>query len=172
MGEPDSVLATRAMQIDTRIGGEDSAQVLFTSTVGWQAHMLCSWATNRGHTPDIIVLGDRGTFHLWPAARYLDYYPVAPRLLPRLLALARPYRLRDWLLRPSLQRVRVRLPDRDGTGYVAEVREFLAAVAEERPPASHPLDARRDLEIVLRSYEALERAERLPVPSYIPSQED
>ena len=172
MGEPDSVLAVRAMQIDTRIGGEDSVQVLFSSAVGWQAHMLCSWATNRGHTPDIVVLGDRGTFHLWPGARYLDYYPVTPRLLPRLLSLARPYRLRDWLLRPSLQRVRVRLPDRDGTGYVAEVREFLATVAEERPPASHPVDARRDLEIVLRSYEALERGERVPVPSYIPSQED
>jgi hypothetical protein len=96
----------------------------------------------------------------------------APRLLPRLLSRARPYRLRDWLLRPSLQRVRVRLPDRDGTGYVAEVREFLATVAEERPPASHPVDARRVLEIVLRSYEALERGERVPVPSYIPSQED
>jgi predicted dehydrogenase len=169
MGEPDSVLATRAMQIDTRIGGEDSVQVIFASAVGWQAHMLCSWATNRGHGPDVIVLGDRGTFHLWPGARYLDYYPVAPRLFPRILALARPYRLRDWLLRPRLQRVRVRLPDRDGTGYVAEVREFLAAVAEERPPASSPVDARRDLEIVLRSYEALALGERLPIPSFIPS---
>ncbi len=172
MGEPDSVLATRSMQIDTKIGGEDSVQLLFSSSAGWQAHLLCSWATNRGHAPDLVVLGDRGTFHLWPGARYLDYYPVSPPLLPRLVSLVRPHRLRDWLLRPSLERVRVRLPDRDGTGYVAEVREFFAAIAHDRPPASRPRDARRDLEIVLRSYEALDRGERLAVPSYIPSQED
>jgi hypothetical protein len=71
-----------------------------------------------------------------------------------------------------VQRVRIRLSDRDGTGYVDEVREFFAAIAEDRPPTSRALDCRRDLEIVLRSYEALERGERLTVPSYPERQED
>ncbi len=40
MGEPDSVFATRPMQVNTRMTGEDSLNVLFESRYGWQAHIL------------------------------------------------------------------------------------------------------------------------------------
>lgn len=60
-------------------------------------------------------------------------------------------------MRPSLLRVRRRIPSEDHQGYLTEAREFLAAVSEQRQPVTPPEDARRDLEIVLRAYEALER---------------
>ncbi len=155
MGEPDSVVASRAMQVDTKIAGEDSVQVSFSSKVGWEGHMLLSWASLRGHLPDIVVEGEKGTFHLWPGATYIDFYPVAPPLLPRLLSYVRPHWLQEKLMRPQYGRVRISLRDKEGSGYLGEVREFLAAVADERQPASPPEDARRDLEIVLHCYDAL-----------------
>ena len=57
-------------------------------------------------------------------------------------------------MHPRWQRVRVPVESPDLTGYQGEVREFLAAIAEGRPPISPPQDARRDLEIVLGAYEA------------------
>jgi predicted dehydrogenase/flavin reductase (DIM6/NTAB) family NADH-FMN oxidoreductase RutF len=155
MGEPDQVFASRAMQIDTRIGGEDSIQLLFSSRIGWQAHMLLSWATQRGNLPDIVVVGDSGTFHLWAGASFLDYFPVEPRPLTRALSLVRPDWLREKLSSPSQQRMRINLSDQDTTGYVDEFREFLSAVGDHRPPVTAPEDGRRDLEIVLTAYASL-----------------
>lgn len=163
MGEPDSVLASRAMQINTKLSGEDSVQLLFSSKAGWEAHMLLSWASQGGHLPDIVIVGDKGTFHLWPGAPYLDYYPVAPRLIPRLVSHVRPDWLRKKLTWPLWQRARIVLPDRDATGYLGEVQEFLAAVADGRRPASIPEDGRRDLEVVLRCYDAIESGARVQI---------
>lgn len=155
LGEPDRAFATRAMQINTKMSGEDSVQLLFESRFGWQAHMLLSWSTIRGHSPDIVIAGERGTLYLWPGARYIDLFPAAPRTLPALLSYVRPHWLAQALARPSMQRVRRPVRDSDRTGYLTEVREFLAAVSEDRPPVTPPEDARRDLEIVLRCYDAL-----------------
>jgi predicted dehydrogenase/flavin reductase (DIM6/NTAB) family NADH-FMN oxidoreductase RutF len=166
MGEPDEVLGTRGMQIDTKNGGEDSVQVLLRSRFGWQAHMLLSWAGPRGHAPDVIVCGERGVLHLWPARNYVDWYPVQPRPLPRLLSYVRPGWLAEMLIRPEMQRVRRRIAGQDRQGYLSEVREFLAAVTERRVPASPPEDARRDLEIVLSSYESISAGHWTPIAAY------
>ncbi|MGH7718099.1 MAG: flavin reductase [Gemmatimonadaceae bacterium] len=163
MGEPDTVLASRAMQVHTGIAVEDSAQLLFSSRAGWEAHLLLSWATYRGRLPDMVIVGDKGTLHLWPGSAYLDYFPVAPRPITQLLSYVRPYWLQEKLRRPEQQRVRVTLRDEEGTGYVAEVREFLAAVIEGRAPVTTAADARRDLEIVLSAYESLDRGERVAI---------
>jgi predicted dehydrogenase/flavin reductase (DIM6/NTAB) family NADH-FMN oxidoreductase RutF len=163
MGEPDSVLASRAMQIDTKISGEDSVQVLFSSQVGWEAHMLLSWSSMRGNLPDIVVAGEQGTLHLWAGTSFIDYYPVAPRPLPRLISFVRPYWLQEKLLRPNMGRLRISLRNHEGSGYLDEVKEFLAAIVDERPPVSPPRDARRDLEIVLGCYEALSGGIRVQI---------
>jgi predicted dehydrogenase/flavin reductase (DIM6/NTAB) family NADH-FMN oxidoreductase RutF len=163
MGEPDSVIASRAMQIDTKISGEDSVQVLFSSATGWEGHMLLSWASMRGHLPDIIIAGEKGTIHLWPGTSYIDLYPQDPPAIPRFLSLVRPYWLQEKLMRPQFGRLRIRLPEKEGSGYPGEIREFLAAVAEGRPPASPPEDGKRDLEIVLRCYEALQQGGRVTI---------
>lgn len=163
MGEPDRVFASRAMQIHTKIEGEDSVQVMFSSDFGWQTHMLLSWSTQRGTLPDIVVAGDLGTFHFWPGARFYDYFPVSPRLLTRALSFVRPHSLRDKLMRPSLQQVRRSVKDEDPTGYRGEFEEFMAAVVEGRPAVTPPQDARRDLEIVLTAYESLESGAPTPI---------
>lgn len=155
MGEPDRVFATRAMQVNTKMMGEDSVQLLFDSRFGWQAHMLLTWSSHRGDIPDFVLAGDDGTLHLWPGRPFIDYYPAAPRFLPQAISYVRPYSLQEKLFRPWMNRVRLPINDPDVTGYLGEMKEFIAAVAEERMPASVAGDGRRDLEIVLRSYEAL-----------------
>jgi predicted dehydrogenase len=126
--------------------------------------MLLSWATTRGHTPDLVIVGDRGTLHLWAGLPYLDHYPVAPRLMTALLSYVRPEWLQRALRRPSQQRIRVRLRGAEGTGHADAFREFLSAVENRRPPASPPRDARRDLEIVLCAYRSLASGVRIPIP--------
>ena len=165
MGEPTSVISSRAMQIDTHSGVEDSAQCIVSSASGWEGHMFLSWATTRGHAPDMVVVGDRGTLHLWAGQPYLDYYPIAPRPVTALINYVRPEWLQRALRRPNQQRVRVSLRGAEGTGHADAFREFLAAVEEQRPPASPPQDARRDLEIVLCAYNALRTGMRTAIPS-------
>lgn len=155
MGEPETAYTTRAMQINTRMSGEDSAQVIFASKVGWQAHLLCSWSSYRGHLPDIVVTGDKGTLHLWPGARYVDYYPVAPKPVMQFVPLIRPRVLQGLFSKPVFQRSRIELSDSEGTGYLGEMQEFLACVAEEREPITSAEDGRRDLEIILACYAGL-----------------
>jgi len=58
-------------------------------------------------------------------------------------------------MRPTLQRIRKRFSDKDATGYLGEMKEFVAAVAEGREPVTPAEDARQDLQIILRSYESL-----------------
>lgn len=163
MGEPDSAIASRAMQIDTKISGEDSVQVLFSSVSGWEGHMLLSWSSMRGHLPDIVIAGEKGTIHLWPGTSYIDLYPQDPPAIPRLLSLVRPYWLQEKLMRPQFGRVRIKLTEKEGSGYPGEIREFLAAVAEGRAPVSPPEDGRRDLEIVLRCYDALRQGGQVTI---------
>ena len=155
IGEPDRVFASRAMQINTKIAGEDSLQIQFSSGYGWEAHMLLSWSSNRGHLPDLTVLGDKGTIHIWPATHYFDYYPTSPRPLTRMLSFVRPSWLQSKLFHPSFQRERIYSKNDDPRGYETEFREFLAAISEQRPSASPPNEARRDLQILLSVYEAM-----------------
>jgi UDP-N-acetylglucosamine 3-dehydrogenase len=162
MGEPDRVMATRAMQLNTKMSGEDSVQAIFSNRAGWQAHMLLTWASNRGNIPDIVVAGEKGTIHLWAGMPYIDVYPAAPLPLTRLISYVRPYSLQARLMHPNLQRMRVGIPG--VSGYVAEYREFFAAIAEGRQPVSTARDGRRDVEIVLRGYEALASGEWTEIP--------
>ena len=166
MGEPDHVQANRAMQVDTRMGGEDSVHATFSSRYGWQAHFLLSWAGPRGHSPDMIISGERGVIHLWPGAGFYDWYPAAPRPIPRALSYLRPGWLGEKLTRPEMQRVRRRIADEDKLGYHLEVREFLAAITEQREAVSAPEHARRDLEIVLCGYEALRSGHWTEIPKF------
>jgi len=168
MGEPGRVFASRAMQANTKVEGEDSLQVLFDSEAGWQAHMLLSWAASRGPLPDIVVHGEQGVLHLFPRASYFDYYPNAPTSISVFLSMVRPYWLQEKLRHPTQQRRRIALRDDDLTGYVYEVREFLSALTEGRQPVSPPQDARRDLEIVLEGYRALNSQHWATVPSWVP----
>lgn len=163
LGEPHTVAASRAMQVNTKMSGEDSVQLTFSSPVGWEAHMLLSWASYRGHLPDIVIVGDKGTVHLWPGTAYIDYYPVAPRSITKLISYVRPYWLQSRLRHPAQQRQRITLAEREGAGYVAEFREFLSAVTAQRPPVTGPKDARRDVEIVLCGYDALARGGRVDI---------
>jgi predicted dehydrogenase/flavin reductase (DIM6/NTAB) family NADH-FMN oxidoreductase RutF len=167
MGEPDRVFATRAMQVNTKMMGEDSVQLLFESRFGWQAHMLLTWSSQRGDVPDFVLAGDDGTLHLWPGRSYIDYYPAASRFLPQAISYVRPYSLQEKLFRPWMNRVRLPIKDADVTGYLGEMKEFIAAVAEERTPASVADDGRRDLEIVLRSYEALAAGTWIDLPNVL-----
>jgi predicted dehydrogenase len=54
-----------------------------------------------------------------------------------------------------MQRVRLPIKDREITGYLGEMREFLDAIAQQRVPTSSGEDGRRDLEIVIKAYQAL-----------------
>lgn len=163
MGEPDEVTAFRPMQINTQMTGEDGLQVIYGSRFGWQSHFLTTWSSVLGKLPDIILAGDKGTFHLWPMSGYFDFYPVAPRALMRLLEYVRPYSLQARLMRPELQRIRIRFAGPDD-GYAHQMREFLTAVSEGRPPITPPEDGRRDLEIVLKSYQSMEGNTRVAIP--------
>lgn len=166
LGEPDRVLACKGMQIDTKMGGEDSVQVLFESRYGWQAHFLLSWAGPRGLNPDIIVSGDQGVFQIWPGKSYYDHIPAQPLLLPRLISYVRPARLAERLMRPELQRVRRPLAGSDVLGYLTQAREFVSAVGERRAPVSDPVHALRDLEIVLCGYRSMEAGGWVEIPPF------
>ena len=165
MGEPDRVLATRAQQVNTKMDGDDSIQLLFSSERGWQAHMLLSWAGPRGHSPDIIISGEHGVLQLWPDKGFVELYPSAPRLLTELVSYVRPAWLSEKLMSPTLQLVRLPISDADRIGYLSEIREFLAAVSEGRAPVTPAADGRRDLEVVLRGYESLRTESWEPIVS-------
>lgn len=164
MGEPDRVFATRAMQSNTKMSGEDSAQVIYSSAYGWQAHMLFSWASPRGDAPDIIVSGDKGTLQMWPRPPYIDLFPSAPPPLAAALRYLRPAWLGARLTRPWMLRERLRFTPGDPGGYIGELREFLAAVAAQRAPATPPEDARRDLQHALAAYQAMEEERWVAIP--------
>lgn len=165
MGEPRYVTATKAMQVNTKISGEDTVQVLFSSPLGWEAQMLLNWVSPRGAGPDVVIAGERGTLHLWPGDAHVDLYhgqnSEVVRLASRVSA-----RLGGKLARLSKGRKRMRLTDRDPGGYLGEIREFLAAVSERRAPACGPEHGARDLEIVVNAYDGLERREWVSIPSF------
>ena len=119
--------------------------------------MLLSWSSYRGTLPDVVVAGDAGTLAMWPQKNYLEYFPVAPTTIMQCLSYVRPYWLQNKLMRPEWQRRKIRWKSRSNSGYVGQMREFLACVAESRPPATSAADARRDLEIVLHCYESLQQ---------------
>ncbi|MBK9169035.1 MAG: Gfo/Idh/MocA family oxidoreductase [Bryobacterales bacterium] len=164
MGEPDRVWATRAMTVNARISGDDSTRVIFASEAGWQAHLLLSWVSPSGGVPDITVAGDRGLIALWPQRAYYDYYPAEPPALARALSLVRPAWLAEKLRTPNAGRIRRQVPGVDPAGYLAEVRDFLDAIATGRQTSSPGMEGRRDLELVLAGYRALETGVWTPIP--------
>jgi predicted dehydrogenase/flavin reductase (DIM6/NTAB) family NADH-FMN oxidoreductase RutF len=162
-GEPTQVTAFRPMQVRTKMGGEDGLAAIFSNPCGWQCQIVTTWAANLGKLPDIVLAGDRGTFHLWPATGYFDYYAVAPRPIVELLGYVRPYWLQAKLMRPELQRLRVRTGGPDN-GYREEMCAFLTAIAGGKAGLDSANAARRDLEIVLCAYRSMEsgRSEEIP----------
>jgi predicted dehydrogenase len=164
VGEPDRTLATRAMQTNTKMEGEDSAEMLLASRRGWRAHLLLSWSTIRGHAPDLMIAGEKGTLQLWPGAPFVDLYPVRLPPAVRTLSMLPSERLGQVLSRPVFRRVRRWIRNEDPLGYLAEIREFLAAVSENRAPVTEAADARRDLEVVLLAYQALEGERWVTIP--------
>lgn len=163
MGEPTGVMATKAMQVNTKISGEDSIQTLFSSAYGWQAQMLLNWVSPRPGGPDIVIAGERGTLHLWPGDSHIDLYHGETSNLIGLIARANA-RVGGMLAKFSKGRARRRLRDGDPGGYLGEIREFLSAVADDRPPTCGPEHGVRDVEIVARGYAALDRGEWISVP--------
>ncbi|MBL8219078.1 MAG: Gfo/Idh/MocA family oxidoreductase [Bryobacterales bacterium] len=164
MGEPDSVLLFPGMQVHTKMSGEDNAQAVFSSSAGWRSHFYLNWAGPTGHSPDVIVSGEKGVLLLWRQEKHLDLYPAEATGLASMLPL--PAWLAHKLSSPARARIPVPFPDDDLTGYVTEVKEFLAAIEQQRPALTPPEDGRRDLEIVLAAYRSLQsgRAEPIPKP--------
>jgi len=112
-----------------------------------------------------MLLGDRGTIHMWPMRGYFDYYPHAPRPITAMLSYVRPYSLQARLMKPEHQRVRTELGGED-TGYPEEMAAFLAAVARGIRDLDSAIQGRRDLEIAECVYRAMEsgRPESIPAP--------
>jgi predicted dehydrogenase len=165
MGEPDSVLATRAKQIQRSISAEDSAHLLFTSKAGWEANMLFSWTCNAGNLPDIVVMGDEGTIHLWPARHYYDYYPKNPPFPASLIRKVRPSWLQQKLWHPVMARERRWMNCTDLLGYSSELEAFVRAVANGRKSPIDPRESRRDLQIALGCHDSLQSGRQIPIPA-------
>jgi predicted dehydrogenase len=165
LGEPAKVTAFRPTQVRTRMSGEDGFSAVFSGPGGWQCHIVTTWAATLGKLPDMVLAGDRGTFHLWPRTGYFDYYPTAARPVTALAGRIRPDWLRRKLMRPEWQRMRVRVGGPDN-GYREEMLAFLNAVSVGKAGLESALSARRDLEIVLCAYRAMEsgRTEEIPRP--------
>ena len=164
LGEPDRVWATRAMPVNTRISGDDSIRVIFANRAGWQAHLLLSWVSPRGGVPDITVSGERGVVELWPLRPYYDYYPTDPPALDRAVSLVRPVWLAERLRMARAGRMRRPVGGADLAGYLTEVRDFLDAVSTGRQTSSPASEGRRDLELVLAGYRALETGAWTSIP--------
>ncbi len=166
MGEPERVLATKAMQIDTKMTGDDSTQVLFESGYGWQAGMFFNSVSAMGHGPDVILTGEAGTIQLFPAARFWTFYPSGGTPLLRAVSQLRPPWLAERLRRPWMERIRFPIVGDDVAGYLSEMRDFIRAIDAGEPPQTRAEDARRDLEIVRAAYASLDRGEwvRVSVP--------
>jgi len=62
--------------------------------------------------------------------------------------------------------MRLRLGEKDPTGYLGEMKEFVTAVMEDRQPATLPAEGRRDLEIIESCYESLASREYCKIHEY------
>jgi predicted dehydrogenase len=171
MGEPDAVLATHGLQVNTKMGGEDSAQVLFRSRYGWQAQVLLNWSGPRGTGPDLEICGSGGVLALHPQARHVAHVPGQGPAWLDYAHLIRPAWLARRLTRPENFLRRIPIPDPDPIGYQAEIREFLDAVAENRPARGTAEDGRRDLEIVLAAHRSLVEDRWVDVPPFSPARD-
>jgi predicted dehydrogenase len=167
MGEPDRVMATRSIQLNTKMEGEDSVLLMAESRYGWRASMLFNWAGPRGDLPDIVVAGTEATMELRVGKPAVDIYPAGGSAIAGLVGRAGLARIAAWLADPRRKRYRLPVPGDDPAGYRAEIAEFLAAVAEDRLPASPGIEGRRDLEIVLAGYRSLETGAWADIPATI-----
>ena len=147
---------------------EDSAQLLFFSQAGWQAHVLLSWTARRGELPEYIVICEKGSLHLWMNRASMVFYPSEPRPFQRLVSKVRPHWLQEKLMSPRMEGQRVRLPGNDTTGHTGQMREFLRAVASGSAETALAVEARRDLEIILRAYDSMNSGRPLPLETRQP----
>jgi predicted dehydrogenase len=167
-GEPDSVFAARGPQVHASMEGEDSAQLLFFSQAGWQAHVLLGWTARRGDLPEYIVICEKASLHLWMNRGSMVVYPTEPLPVQRLMSKVRPHWLQEKLMSPRLEGRRVRLPGNDRTGHIGQMREFLRAVASGSAETGSALEARRDLETIFRAYDSMNSGRLLPLETREP----
>jgi predicted dehydrogenase len=138
----------------------------FANRRRWRAHLLLSWSSIRGHAPDLVLAGEHGPLQLWPAARRTSISTkTQPPTFLRLLGAILTERLVRTLARPWFRRIRTHIRDDDQLGYIAELREFLAAATEGRAPVTPPENGRRDLEIVLAAYTAPREERWVDIPA-------
>ncbi len=164
MGEPDRILVSRAAQSNLRMEGDDSVVALCESRFGWSSSLLLNWAGPRAPGPDITVHGTQGTLQIWGGANHVILDPSQPTPWQELFSLARPAALQKRLLRFTSNRQLLPVDGPDFIGYHAQVREFVASVAEGRAPQSTGEEARRDVEIVVRGYDSLAQKQWVTLP--------
>jgi predicted dehydrogenase len=167
MGEPDRVLATRSMQMNTKMEGEDSVLLLAESRFGWRASMLFNWAGPRAHVPDIVVAGTSGSLGLWPGSKHVELYPQGPGQISSFVDRIGLSPIIPAAISGMKTCRRIRVPGNDRTGYQTEVAEFLAAIVEDRMPEGPGEEGRRDLEIVMAGYQSLRTGAWAEVPAYL-----
>jgi predicted dehydrogenase/flavin reductase (DIM6/NTAB) family NADH-FMN oxidoreductase RutF len=166
LGEPARVIASQGMQANLRMEGEDSIQLLFESNAGWRAHFLLTWSSHGGPGPDVELFGEKATARFWPFTPYFDIYGLKKPEIWNLLPLVKPLWLREAIEKAAMPgRTRVHLPQDAGNAYSWEIKEFLAAIQENRPAVSSFADARRDLEIVQAAYRSIESRSWQDIPS-------
>jgi predicted dehydrogenase/flavin reductase (DIM6/NTAB) family NADH-FMN oxidoreductase RutF len=167
MGEPDRVLATGSIQMNTKMEGEDSLLLLAESRFGWRACMLFNWAGPRAHVPDIVVAGTGGSLGLWPGRNHVELYPPGRGKISSFIDRIGLSSVIPTAMLGIRKSRRIRVPGSDSTGYDTEVAEFLAAIVEDRKPESPGEEGRRDLEIVLAGYRSLRTGAWVDVPGYL-----
>ena len=159
LGEPDQVHAFPWMQVQTKMEGEDGLTAVFSSRYGWRAQISTTCSATLGTVPDLVLVGDKGTIHVWPRTGIVDYYPLAPRTITRMLSYVRPYSLQAKLMHPNLQRERTKL-NRVDSGYTEEMISFLDMLAKGQPTVESATEGMRDLEIVQYVYQSMEQGSR------------
>ena len=96
------------------------------------------------------------------------FYPREPRPFQRLVSKVRRHWLQEKLMSPRMEGQRVRVPGNDTTGHTGQMREFLRAVASGSAETALAVDARRDLEIILRAYDSMNSGRPLPLETRQP----
>jgi predicted dehydrogenase len=169
MGEPQSVYATTAPQLLPQMEGEDNVS-LSLSGEGWRGTVWLGWAGSVGDHPEYIIVAKGGTLKLQPDAKFIDFYPVGGTKRSRLLSRF-PYRIQERLRTPEIGRRRIRVSG-DRLGYRETLGAFLRLAESGEKSSASAVEARRDLEIVLRAYDSIRTGMPVPIsPSQHPAYE-
>jgi predicted dehydrogenase len=142
-GPVAAVSAAAPSNLFADVEGEDTAFALFRfrrGGVGLLANSLAAPGLPRGQTA--WITGATGSLGVDNRGRYL-------------------------ILRGA-GRSRLRVFLRDRRGLAAQLRAFVAAVAEGRPPALPPASTRQDLAVVVAAYRAIATGQVVPVDDVDP----